>query len=95
MPTSCRNGNSTAAAATPLYPDIQIVAKRFNLPQLRRRRRIAVLLPWNYHQTDRHYPVLYLQDGQNLFEDGASFGTWGVDKKIAALAQKGKATLSS
>ncbi len=72
------------------YPDIQIVAKRFNLPQLRRRRRIAVLLPWNYHQTDRHYPVLYLQDGQNLFEDGAPFGTWGVDKKLAALAQKGK-----
>jgi len=72
------------------YPDIQIVAKRFNVPQLRRRRRIAVLLPWNYNQTDRRYPVLYLQDGQNLFEDGAPFGTWGVDKKLAALAQHGK-----
>lgn len=72
------------------YPDIQIVAKRFNVPQLRRRRRIAVMLPWNYHQTTRHYPVLYLQDGQNLFEDDAPFGTWGVDKRLAALAQKGK-----
>jgi predicted alpha/beta superfamily hydrolase len=72
------------------YPDIQIVAKKFNVPQLRRRRRIAVLLPWNYNQTDRHYPVLYLQDGQNLFEDDAPFGTWGVDKKLAALAQQGK-----
>jgi predicted alpha/beta superfamily hydrolase len=72
------------------YPDIRIVAKRFNVPQLRRRRRISVLLPWNYDQTDRHYPVLYLQDGQNLFEPHAPFGTWGVDKQLAALAQHGK-----
>lgn len=72
------------------YPDIQVVSKRFNVPQLKRRRRISVLLPWNYHQSDRRYPVLYLQDGQNLFEDGAPFGTWGVDKQLAALAQHGK-----
>ncbi|MEZ4966782.1 MAG: alpha/beta hydrolase-fold protein [Saprospiraceae bacterium] len=72
------------------YPDIQVVAKRFNLPQLRRRRRISVLLPWNYEKSGRHYPVLYLQDGQNLFEENAPFGTWGVDKKLAALAQDGK-----
>ena len=72
------------------YPDIQIVAKRFNVPQLRRRRRISILLPWNYHATTRHYPVLYLQDGQNLFDDSAPFGTWGVDKQMAALAQHGK-----
>jgi predicted alpha/beta superfamily hydrolase len=71
------------------YPDIRVVAKRFNLPQLRRRRRISVLLPWNYDQSDRRYPVLYLQDGQNLFEPHAPFGTWGVDKQLAALAQAG------
>lgn len=72
------------------YPDIRIVSKRFNLPQLRRRRRISVLLPWNYENNQRRYPVLYLQDGQNLFEEGAPFGTWGVDKQLAALAAKGK-----
>jgi predicted alpha/beta superfamily hydrolase len=73
------------------YPDIRIVAKRFNIPQLRRRRRISVLLPWNYQQhPDRRYPVLYLQDGQNLFEDSAPFGTWGVDKQLAYMAQHGK-----
>ncbi len=72
------------------YPDIQVISRRFNLPQLRRKRRISVLLPWNYHQSDRRYPVLYLQDGQNLFENDAPFGTWGVDKQLAALAQRGK-----
>lgn len=72
------------------YPDIQILSKHFKVPQLRRRRRISVLLPWDYETSDRRYPVLYLQDGQNLFEDGAPFGTWGVDKQLAALAQRGK-----
>lgn len=71
------------------YPDIQIVSKRFNVPQLRRRRRISVLLPWDYASSGKHYPVLYLQDGQNLFEDTAPFGTWAVDRQLAALSQRG------
>lgn len=72
------------------FPEIQVLSKRFNLPQLRRRRRISVLLPWDYDTSGKRYPVLYLQDGQNLFEDDAPFGTWGVDKQLAALAQQGK-----
>lgn len=72
------------------YPQIQIIAKRFRAPQLRRRRRISVLLPWDYHISGKRYPVLYLQDGQNLFEEGAPFGTWGVDKRLAALAERGQ-----
>ncbi|MBL7775694.1 MAG: alpha/beta hydrolase [Saprospiraceae bacterium] len=72
------------------YPDIRILSKRFPLTELRRRRRISILLPWDYDASAKRYPVLYLQDGQNLFEDGAPFGTWGVDKQLAALAQKGK-----
>ncbi|MEQ1746023.1 MAG: alpha/beta hydrolase-fold protein [Saprospiraceae bacterium] len=72
------------------YPEIQVLSKRFNLPQLRRRRRISVLLPWDYDTSGKCYPVLYLQDGQNLFENDAPFGTWGVDKQLAALAQQDK-----
>lgn len=75
------------------YPDIQVISKRFNLPQLRRRRRISVLLPWDYATSTKRYPVLYLQDGQNLFEDHAPFGTWAVDRHLAALAQRGKGDL--
>jgi predicted alpha/beta superfamily hydrolase len=72
------------------YPNIEILSKRFVLPQLSRRRRISILLPYNYHITQKKYPVLYLQDGQNLFEDDAPFGTWGVDRQLAYLAQHGK-----
>ncbi len=75
------------------YPDIQVISKRFHVPQLRRRRRISILLPWDYASTNKRYPVLYLQDGQNLFEDDAPFGTWSVDKHLAALAQRGKGDL--
>jgi predicted alpha/beta superfamily hydrolase len=74
------------------YPDIQIVSHHFHLPQLRRKRRISVLLPWDYHSSNKRYPVLYLQDGQNLFENNATFGTWGLDTQLAALAQAGKET---
>jgi predicted alpha/beta superfamily hydrolase len=43
-------------------------------------RELAVYLPPSYGETDRRYPVLYLQDGQNLFDPEASFaGSWRVD----------------
>lgn len=72
------------------YPEIEIVSERFHLPQLKRRRRISLLLPHNYYKTNRRYPVLYLQDGQNLFEEDAPYGTWGIDKQLAAMSEQGK-----
>lgn len=72
------------------YPDIRIIGREFSIPQLDRRRRVSVLLPWNYDQSDLRYPVLYLQDGQNLFESNAPFGTWGLDRQLAIMAEKGQ-----
>ncbi|QFT89538.1 enterobactin/ferric enterobactin esterase [Bacillus sp. THAF10] len=47
-------------------------------------RRISVLLPQNYHQSDKKYPVLYMHDGQNLFlDEEASFGvSWGIKEYL-------------
>ncbi|MEL6356303.1 MAG: alpha/beta hydrolase-fold protein [Bacteroidota bacterium] len=73
-----------------LLPRIEVISENFEIPQLIRTRRIAALLPHDYYETDRHYPVLYLQDGQNLFDDYAPFGNWGVDKRLAMLAELGK-----
>lgn len=70
-------------------PIIEVISENFEIPQLIKTRRIAALLPHDYHQTDRRYPVLYLQDGQNLFDDHAPFGNWAVDKKLAVLAERG------
>ena len=53
-------------------PIIKIIEEEYEIPQLQRKRRIAALLPHNYEQSKKAYPVLYLQDGQNLFDEHAS-----------------------
>jgi predicted alpha/beta superfamily hydrolase len=52
-------------------------------------RKLRVWLPGNYfspHNASRKYPVLYLQDGQNLFDDATAFaGEWHVDETVDHL----------
>lgn len=65
----------------------------FLIPQLKRTRRVTVYLPENYEtDTKKRYPVLYMHDGQNLFDDATSFsGEWGVDEFLDT--QKDKACI--
>lgn len=58
-------------------------------PQLDNRRAILVYLPPTYAwDNGRRYPVVYMQDGQNLFDAATSFaGEWGVDDTMEALSQ--------
>ena len=52
----------------------------FFIPQLNRYRRIWVYLPPGYSPRGR-YPVIYMHDGQNVFDDSTSYsGEWGVDE---------------
>jgi predicted alpha/beta superfamily hydrolase len=52
-------------------------------------RMLRVLVPANYfspHNAHRTYPVLYMQDGQNLFDDATSnSGEWHVDETVEHL----------
>ncbi|WP_158559373.1 alpha/beta hydrolase-fold protein [Deminuibacter soli] len=59
----------------------------FAIPQLNRTRRIWVYLPKSYNVTKgKSYPVLYMQDGENLFnEQTAANGEWGVDECLDSL----------
>ncbi|MBK8247331.1 MAG: alpha/beta hydrolase [Gemmatimonadetes bacterium] len=60
-------------------------------PQLGNRRDILVYTPASYHRTERRYPVIYMQDGQNLFDPRTSFaGEWGVDRAMARAPRKGR-----
>src|SRR5690606_10689249 len=55
-------------------------------PQLDSLRQIWVYLPGTYNETDKAYPVLYLQDAQNLFDNSTSFsGEWRVDEILDSL----------
>jgi predicted alpha/beta superfamily hydrolase len=59
-------------------------------PQLNNTRDILVYLPPSYETSDYGYPVLYLHDGQNLFDAATSFaGEWQVDETMEALAREG------
>ncbi len=70
---------------------VQIMDTAFFIPQLNRTRRIWIYLPEGYEKTKKHYPVIYMQDGQNLFDEFTSaFGEWGVDECLDSLIKKGK-----
>jgi predicted alpha/beta superfamily hydrolase len=70
--------------------DVQILDDSFYMPQLERYRRIWLYLPPDYATTAKKYPVLYLQDGQNLFDAFYSFaGEWEIDESMNELFNGG------
>ncbi len=64
-------------------PQVQVLDTAFLMPQLNRTRRVWIYLPKDYASGQRRYPVVYMQDGQNVFDDATSFsGEWGVDEYL-------------
>lgn len=75
-------GQSTAVGNT------NVLGTRIEIPQLDRTRRVWVYLPPGYENETMHYPVVYMHDGQNLFDAASSFvGEWGVDESMEALPE--------
>lgn len=75
------------------FPIVELIDDDFYIPQLDKTRRIWALLPYNYANSTESYPVLYLQDAQNLFNEESTFGNWEIDKKLALLAEYGRGNL--
>ncbi|WP_272029888.1 alpha/beta hydrolase [Oceanobacillus kimchii] len=62
--------------------DVRVI-NAFPIPQLNTERRVWIYLPRSYNESDRRYPVLYMHDGQNVFNQATSWGTeWGVDETL-------------
>jgi len=79
------SGNNSTAAA-----NVQILSSDFYMPQLDRNRRIWLYLPPDYQTSTKNYPVLYMKDGQNLFDNLTSFsGEWQVDETLNSLFEQG------
>lgn len=76
---------------------VHVLSAAFLIPQLGRSRRVLVYLPADYaRQPRRHYPVLYLADGQNVFDAATSFsGEWGVDETLDRLRANGQDPVGS
>lgn len=68
---------------------VKIIDPEFPIPQLGRKRRIWVYLPPGYANSTQRYPVLYMQDGQNLFDTATSFaGEWFVDETMTRISRE-------
>lgn len=63
--------------------NVKIIDTAFHIPQLNRMRRVLIYLPDNYATSGKRYPVMYLHDGQNVFDDATSYaGEWGIDEYL-------------
>jgi predicted alpha/beta superfamily hydrolase len=61
--------------------NVHIINEKFDMPQLGRQRRVWVYLPDGYEKSNKKFPVIYMHDGQNLFDEFTSgYGEWGVDE---------------
>jgi predicted alpha/beta superfamily hydrolase len=68
-------------------PGVHVLAP-MTIPGLGRERPIRIYLPPGYEAGAARYPVLYMHDGQNLFDDVTSYvGEWGVDEAMDQLAR--------
>jgi enterochelin esterase-like enzyme len=67
--------------------DLGVVQSKFTDP-----RRVQVWLPSGYQPNGRKYAVLYMHDGQNLFDKkSAGYGMeWEIDEHLDALIRAGK-----
>ena len=71
--------------------NVRVIDTAFFIPQLNRKRRVWIYLPLSYNSSTKKYPVLYMHDGQNVFDDATSFsGEWGVDEALDTLGLKYK-----
>jgi predicted alpha/beta superfamily hydrolase len=83
FPSVIINRKSTAGK------NVHVLDSAFWIPQLHRKRRVWIYLPEGYASSKKRYPVLYMHDGQNLFDDATSYsGEWGVDECLDTMKKK-------
>ncbi|MCX5773420.1 MAG: alpha/beta hydrolase-fold protein [Fusobacteria bacterium] len=65
---------------------------RFRMPEVKKSRSIRIFLPHDYDYSSKHYPVLYVLDGQNIFSDCTSeMGAgWCLNENLDGLMWEGR-----
>lgn len=76
--------------ASTASPNVHLLDSAFYIPQLDVERRIWIYLPPDYVSGEKKYPVLYMHDGQDLFDEATSAGRlgpleWGVDEVMDSV----------
>ena len=69
-------------------PGVRVFTPPLRMPQSTFARGLRVYLPPGYARGTQRYPVLYMFDGQNLFDAATSYaGEWGVDEALDRLSR--------
>ncbi|HEY0024636.1 MAG TPA: alpha/beta hydrolase-fold protein [Longimicrobium sp.] len=85
-----RDGSPRPARPSTASASVTVLDTAFAIPQLGRTRRVWIYLPPDYATTAKTYPVLYMHDAQNVFDDATSYaGEWGVDEALDSLHAAG------
>ncbi len=76
------------ATSSTAGPGVSALSTKLMIPSLSRERTVRLYLPPGYANSTKRYPVLYMHDGQNLFDAATAYaGEWGVDETLDALAK--------
>ena len=78
-----------ASAETPLAGGTLVKLIAFPSQQVIPRQ-VSIWLPPGYAAGSRRYPVIYMHDGQNLFEPADAYGgkTWGIAETLVASGRE-------
>ncbi|GGZ80139.1 alpha/beta hydrolase [Algibacter mikhailovii] len=81
--------SSTHKKVSTASKNVQVFDANFEFPQLNRQGKISVYLPSKYDEVNTRYPVLYMLDGQNVFDESTSYsGEWKVDETLNRIHEE-------
>ena len=67
----------------------QVSTFKIQAPELNTEKTVWIYLPKNYKISSNKYPVIYMHDAQNLFDDKTSYaGEWEVDEFMDSLSNQ-------
>ena len=87
---ACSSPSAPVPRPSTAGPGVHVLAQRLAMPGLGRERTLRLYLPPSYETSpDKRYPVIYMHDAQNLFDEAtSSYGSeWGVDETLDAFAR--------
>lgn len=68
-------------------PSSHVSTFSIEAPQLNTSKKIWVYLPKNYTTSKKKFPVIYMHDGQNLFDAKTSYvGEWNIDETLDSIS---------
>jgi predicted alpha/beta superfamily hydrolase len=69
--------------------NVKILSSDFMFTKLSVKKKVWVYLPEGYATSTKNYPVLYMHDGQNLFDVSTGpYGEWGIDECLDTLMKQ-------